>query len=129
MSHWRVLERIDGPFGALHACCEVRIETGRTHQIRVHVQSMGHPVVGDTLYGAPHLIKQAGGGEPMELDRNFLHAAELEFLHPRTKQRLGAARLERCRTELTGRAGHLAGLRERNINDARDTKVSPRHMR
>jgi 23S rRNA pseudouridine1911/1915/1917 synthase len=69
----------------------VRIETGRTHQIRVHMASIGHPVVGDTLYGAPaHLAgpakKKKTDPEPetMTLDRNFLHAAELEFTHPRT---------------------------------------------
>ncbi len=87
VSHWRVLERVSGAYGRF-TLLEVRIETGRTHQIRVHMQSLGHPVVGDTLYGAPHLIKRVDGGEPMELDRNFLHAAELEFLHPRTKERL-----------------------------------------
>jgi 23S rRNA pseudouridine1911/1915/1917 synthase len=61
---------------------EVKIETGRTHQIRVHVAAMGHPVVGDTMYGAP---KQARGKNAViGLPRNFLHAAELEFRHPRT---------------------------------------------
>lgn len=90
VSHWRVLERIDGPFGKF-TLVEVRIETGRTHQIRVHMQSLGHAVVGDTLYGAPHRIipvDKADDSEPVELPRNFLHAAELEFLHPRTKLRL-----------------------------------------
>ena len=56
--------------------------TGRTHQIRVHLAAMGHPVVGDTTYGAP---KQARGKNAViSLSRNFLHAAELEFQHPRT---------------------------------------------
>jgi 23S rRNA pseudouridine1911/1915/1917 synthase len=90
VSHWRVLERIAGPFGKF-TLVEVRIETGRTHQIRVHMQALGHPVVGDTLYGAPHRVVRVSKldlGEPIELERNFLHAAELEFLHPRTKQRL-----------------------------------------
>ncbi|MEO7030169.1 MAG: RluA family pseudouridine synthase [Acidobacteriaceae bacterium] len=90
VSHWRVLERIDGPFGKF-TLVEVRIETGRTHQIRVHMQALGHAVVGDTLYGAPHRIVSVDktyDSEAVELERNFLHAAELEFLHPRTKVRL-----------------------------------------
>ncbi len=86
VSHWRVLERITGPYGNF-TLLEVRIETGRTHQIRVHLQALGHPVVGDTLYGAPHRIAAPSGtsrSEPLTLDRNFLHAAELDLKHPRT---------------------------------------------
>jgi 23S rRNA pseudouridine1911/1915/1917 synthase len=81
VSHIQVLERLDTPLGPF-TLVEVRIETGRTHQIRVHLQSMGHPVVGDTLYGAPHHIGPANGGT--ELHRNFLHAARLAFVHPKT---------------------------------------------
>jgi 23S rRNA pseudouridine1911/1915/1917 synthase len=97
VSHWTVLERIDGPYGKF-TLVAVRIETGRTHQIRVHMQAVGHPVVGDFLYGAPHNILPAAAvgtglkarpatkaaGESLSLERNFLHAAELEFAHPRT---------------------------------------------
>jgi 23S rRNA pseudouridine1911/1915/1917 synthase len=84
VTHWQVLERLEGAFGKF-SLLEVRIETGRTHQIRVHMQALGHPVVGDFLYGAPHLIKSANGfGDVLELPRNFLHAAELDFAHPRT---------------------------------------------
>ncbi len=72
LSHFRVLERRGG-----HSYCEVRIETGRTHQIRVHAQHIGHPVAGDDKYGDPavnrRLREQAG------LKRLFLHAASLEF--------------------------------------------------
>jgi 23S rRNA pseudouridine1911/1915/1917 synthase len=66
----------------------VRIETGRTHQIRVHLASLGHPVVGDTVYGAPARLKGEAGAEDLRLERNFLHAAELEFAHPMTGKAL-----------------------------------------
>ena len=90
VSHWRVLERIDGPYGKF-TLLEVRIETGRTHQIRVHMQAIGHPVMGDFLYGAPHRVAAKDGGEAIELERNFLHAAELAFAHPRTGEALELA--------------------------------------
>ncbi|MFZ0318089.1 MAG: RluA family pseudouridine synthase [Candidatus Sulfotelmatobacter sp.] len=83
VTHYRVARRLDTKFGKF-TLLEVKIDTGRTHQIRVHVASMGHPVVGDTTYGAP---KQARGkNAAISLPRNFLHAAELEFRHPRTGQ-------------------------------------------
>jgi 23S rRNA pseudouridine1911/1915/1917 synthase len=88
VSHWQVIQRFDTPYGPF-TLVAVRIETGRTHQIRVHMQALGHPVVGDFLYGAPHLIKPVGTkGEPLELERNFLHAAELDLKHPRTGEAL-----------------------------------------
>ena len=57
--------------------------TGRTHQIRVHLSSLGHPVVGDTLYGAPGKLR-LGTEELRTLARTFLHASVLEFRHPRS---------------------------------------------
>ncbi len=62
---------------------EAEPKTGRTHQLRVHFASLGHPIVGDTLYGAPGRAK-IQGREEKTLERNFLHASALEFLHPRT---------------------------------------------
>jgi 23S rRNA pseudouridine1911/1915/1917 synthase len=50
--------------------------------------SIGHPVVGDTLYGAPAEIRHESGGPELSLDRNFLHAAGLEFAHPLTRKPL-----------------------------------------
>jgi 23S rRNA pseudouridine1911/1915/1917 synthase len=87
ISHYEVVRRIHSTFGNF-ALVRVRIETGRTHQIRVHMASIGHPVVGDTLYGAPARIAAPKKGkhdtESISLERNFLHAAELAFAHPRT---------------------------------------------
>jgi 23S rRNA pseudouridine1911/1915/1917 synthase len=90
VSHYTVLRRVSSRFGQF-TLVSVRIETGRTHQIRVHLASIGHPVVGDTLYGAPARLlvspsRQTRDPEPesLALKRNFLHAAELEFAHPRT---------------------------------------------
>jgi 23S rRNA pseudouridine1911/1915/1917 synthase len=85
VTHWKVLQPIDGKYGKF-SLLEVTIETGRTHQIRVHMASLGHPVVGDTLYGAPRQI--AGYGEPPSLGRNFLHASAIQFQHPTTNKEL-----------------------------------------
>ncbi|HTW49732.1 MAG TPA: RluA family pseudouridine synthase [Acidobacteriaceae bacterium] len=86
ISHYTVERRINASWGKF-TLVRVRIETGRTHQIRVHLASLGHPVVGDTLYGAPGRIKRADG-EELKLERNFLHAAELAFAHPMTGEAL-----------------------------------------
>src|SRR6202011_3850299 len=86
ITHYRVARRIDTPFGKF-TLLEVRIETRRTHQIRVHLASLGYPVVGDATYGAPRQIRGPAGA--MSLPRNFLHAAQLELLHPRTGENVG----------------------------------------
>jgi 23S rRNA pseudouridine1911/1915/1917 synthase len=81
-----------------HTLLDVRLETGRTHQIRVHLEAIGLPVAGDPVYGA------AGD---LGLERQFLHAARLSFAHPFTDERVEvesplpadlAAALERART-------------------------------
>lgn len=59
---------------------DCRLETGRTHQVRVHLAAIGHPLTGDPLYG--------GGGAALALERPFLHARELAFDHPATGERL-----------------------------------------
>jgi 23S rRNA pseudouridine1911/1915/1917 synthase len=64
---------------------EARPETGRTHQIRVHFAALGHPIVGDTTYGAPGRLR-IEGREGTTLARTFLHAGLLEFQHPRTRR-------------------------------------------
>jgi 23S rRNA pseudouridine955/2504/2580 synthase len=71
-SHFRVLERCGG-----HSYCEARIETGRTHQIRVHAAHLGHPVAGDDKYGAEDVNRRLR--DQIGLKRLFLHAASLEF--------------------------------------------------
>lgn len=76
ITHFKVLERFEG-----YTFLEIKIETGRTHQIRVHFSYIGHPIVGDTLYGidthtAPFIQRQA------------LHAYKVSFFHPITKKQM-----------------------------------------
>ena len=71
LTRFSVLEPLDGA-----TYLEVRLGSGRTHQIRVHLAAIGHPLVGDTTYGR--------GGGPKVIDRPALHALRLGFRHPVT---------------------------------------------
>ena len=75
VTHWQVLERYPG-----HTHIRCRLETGRTHQIRVHMASIGHPLLGDTVYGAKKPVPGLAG--------QCLHARRLSFIHPRTGERV-----------------------------------------
>lgn len=82
VTHWKVLTPLKGA-----ALVECRLETGRTHQVRVHMASIGHPLVGDPVYGRTRkahkeLLKELG------FHRQALHAAHLGFIHPVSKDRL-----------------------------------------
>ena len=82
VTHWRLLTKLKDA-----ALVECRLETGRTHQIRVHMASIGHPLVGDAVYGRTRkahreILKDLG------FHRQALHAAHLGFIHPVTKGRL-----------------------------------------
>ena len=68
--------------------CQVTIHTGRTHQIRVHLSAIGHPIVGDALYGGVHRRVPGDIRAVTHLQRPFLHAARLAFNHPRDGRRM-----------------------------------------
>ena len=77
VTHYRVLERFPH-----FTYLELKLETGRTHQIRVHMTSLGHPVVGDRMYG------RSRGKQPIASDGLALHAVTLAFLHPISQKRV-----------------------------------------
>lgn len=90
ITHWETLERFDAAGASLVTC---RLETGRTHQIRVHMAHLGCPLMGDAVYGASHRTKaskldEAGRAALEGLGRQALHAAELGFAHPVTNETL-----------------------------------------
>ncbi len=72
-THFRVLERFNR-----HTLLQLELETGRTHQIRVHLKAVDHPIVGDPVYGSGNVIRG------IDLRRQFLHAYQIEFVHPTT---------------------------------------------
>ena len=85
VTHWKRLDVLREA-----ALVECRLETGRTHQVRVHMASIGHPLLGDPVYGGSgkshrKLLNELG------FHRQALHAAELGFTHPVTKRRLSFA--------------------------------------
>ena len=73
ITHYKVIERYPG-----YDFCAFTLETGRTHQIRVHSSYIGHPVAGDTVYGAP--------ADKTGLEGQCLHAAVIGFIHPVTRE-------------------------------------------
>ena len=75
VTHWEVLER-----GSGYTYLKCRLETGRTHQIRVHLASIGHPLLGDVVYGSKKSYPGLAG--------QCLHAKKLSFVHPRTEERV-----------------------------------------
>lgn len=94
ITHYKVLERLDG-----YSLVEYELKTGRTHQIRVHSKHIGHPIVGDIVYGGSTSLYDQG---------QLLHAFRLQFTHPRTKRLMSfEAPLPKYFSDI------LAGLREK----------------
>ena len=76
VTHWQLIEPLRGA-----SLIECRLTTGRTHQIRVHMASIGHPVLGDPVYGPKKMPYPVQGGQ-------LLHAFRIGFVHPRTGEEM-----------------------------------------
>ena len=75
VTHFKVLQRFNG-----YTYLDIKIDTGRTHQIRVHLSEIGYPIVGDTVY--------SNGKNPFGVEGQMLHAKSLDFKHPITKEQM-----------------------------------------
>ncbi len=89
VTHWRVVETFGRGKEPVASLIECTLETGRTHQVRVHMAHIGHPLIGDPLYGQGFKSKLRSLPEPLHgklagLNRQALHAEELAFAHPVT---------------------------------------------
>ena len=110
---WRSLVHVDST-----SLLEVKLHTGRTHQIRVHFSALRHPVVGDTLYGASAQL-HVGHTTLPALHRNFLHAARIGFIQPRTGVPINlAAPLPAELREYLGKLTGAAGASQARIDAA-----------
>ncbi len=107
ITHWQLLETYDGADGKpVASMIECRLETGRTHQIRVHLAHVGHPLLGDMTYGPGHKTKEAllapdARAALLDLERQALHAYLLAFEHPSSGEML------EFRSELPADLGRL----------------------
>ena len=95
VTHYRVVRRLDTKFGKF-TLLDVKIDTGRTHQIRVHMQLIGHPLFNDDTYGGDRIVKGTVFSKYKQFvdncfeicPRHALHAQQLGFIHPQTKEQL-----------------------------------------